>query len=792
MKHLGFLTLFGRDTNEGRERRFKLPNITNMRNVKIKITNPKKMKMKKIYSVILISLMFIQFAKSQAVWTQFDGPYSGSVASYTSSGDTLYCGTSQSGVYVSIDNGYTWGRILEAKNGFLSALQMYKSHFFASWNSGSYISEDKGLSWEECPSLPGTNKFYLFNSNLYAAALTGVFLYDTISNTWIDKSNGLTDTSGISQSVVNITSIGNRLFIVTFHNLYFSDDFGDSWSLLPAPFGSDPFQIRVMTSNSDTLYIVNDLDQKLYSSADSGISWNPVMIIGAVYDFAWHNGAAYIPSSFGVFRYTPGDLTLKCYPGNNFFSAFANDSMIFVSSDNGLYRLDNANDTLLLSNIGINSSVVNDLDVFNNSLFSATNQGVYYMPSEGGDWSIVDSTKNTRSNCITVTDSSIYVGTSNGIFTSNDLISWVHADGGLISTTSKNVFDIQIDIENNLMYAGTQGGLYKSVDWGQNWNFVNGPVGDIYKIAIGNNMVLASSYTGLYALTEGLDSLHLIGFDDDRVMALKIIDSAVYVSLLYYDSGIFKSIDSCVSWTKVSDYTANDICKRGYGNLYAGSFSDMLYSQDNGNSFDNWSETGMPIGYVNCIFQGDSVFYAGTYGNSIYKRSYLNLTDCSSQTYTINDSLIMGIPLNTPFDSIVRNIDLAHGASIELMESTLNRPLNYAPKKNLITAGDKLKIIAEDGITSKILSLDNITAVGKIETQKNDDFIFPNPATGIINLGPLCSSRTEIMIFDLNGKQIFLGYCVDNQFDISNLKNGVYIIKLVDEKFVIVDKLIKE
>jgi hypothetical protein len=682
---------------------------------------------------------------------------------------------------------------LEAKNGFLSALQMYKSHLFASWNTGSYLSEDNGISWAECPSLSGTNKFYLFNSNLYAATLTGVLLYDTISNVWIAKNNGLTDTSGISQTVVNITSIGNRLFIVTFNqNLYFSDNFGDSWSQLPAPFGSDPSQIRVMTSHSDTLYLVNDLDQKLYSSADSGISWNQVMIIGAVYDFAWHNGQAYIPSSFGVFRYTPGDLTLKCYSGNNFISAFANDSIILASSDNGLYRLDNVNDTLLLSNNGINSSVVNDLDIFNNSLFSATNQGVFYMPGEGGDWSIVDSTKNKRSNCIALTDSSIYVGTSNGIFTSNDIINWTHADGGLISSISKNIFDIQIDTSNNIMYAGTQGGFYKSVDWGQNWDFVIGPVGDIYKIAIGNNMVLASSYTGLYALTEGLDSLNLIGFNNDRVMALKIIDNAVYVSLLYNDSGIFKSFDPNVSWTKISDFTANDICKRGYGNLYAGSFSDMLYSQDNGKSFDNWSETGMPIGYVNCIFQGDSAFYAGTYGNSIYKRSYLNLTDCSSQTYTINDSLILGIPLNTPFDSIVKNIDLAHGASLELIESTINRPLNYVSTKNLITAGDKLKIIAEDGITSKIFSLDNITAIGKIEIQKIDDFIFPNPTTGIINLGPLCSSSTEIIIFDLNGKQIFSGYCINNQFDISNLKNGVYIIKLLDEKFVIVDKLIKE
>lgn len=749
--------------------------------------------MKKFYSVIIISLLFTQMVNSQVVWSQFDGPYSGDVVSYTNSGDTLFCGTSLSGVYVSVDKGYTWGKVLEAKSGLLSALKIYKSHFFACWNTGTYVSEDKGQSWAECPTLPNATKFHVFNDNLFATSLTGVFLYDSISNHWIDKSNGLMDTSDVVQSVINITSIGNRLFIVTFsQNLYFSDDFGDSWTQLPSPFGSDPSQIRVLSSYSDTLYIVNDLDQQLYSSADSGMSWSQVLNIGPVYDFSWHDGQAYIPSVSGVFRYTPGDLTLKCYPGSNFISTFAQDSIILASSDNGLYRLDNVNDTLMLSNIGINSSVVNDLDYFNNSLFSATNQGVYYTSVEGGDWSVVDSTKNIRSNCIAVNDTSIYVGTSNGIFTSNDLISWAHADGGLTTSLAKTVFDIQIDKVNNIMYAGTHGGLYKSADWGQNWNFVNEPVGDIYKVAIGNNRVLASSYTGLYALTEGLDSLHLIGFNDDRVMALKVIDSVVYVSLLFNDSGIFRSVDSCVSWTKISDFTANDICKRGYGNLYAGSWGDMLYSQDNGNSFDNWSETGIPVGYVNCVFQGDSVFYAGTYGNSIYKRSYLDSTDCSSPVYPMNNSSIQNVPLNISFDSLLSNINLAHGASIELIDSVFYKSMNDVPKNNFITPGDKLRIIAEDGITSKVLTIDFVSAIEKLETEENNYFVFPNPASNVLNIDLICSSNTEILIFDINGKQVLSGNCDNHQIDISSLKKGVYIVKLVDEKFVVVDKFVKE
>lgn len=747
---------------------------------------------KKIYCVVLMSFMLLQ-TKSQVIWTQFEGPYSGNVITYTNVGDTLFCGTNQSGVYSSTDKGYNWGKILEPKVGTLMALKYYKSHLFASWNHGSYISEDTGRSWVECITLPGTNKFFEFNKNLYAATLKGVFVFDTISDNWIDKNSGLP--TGIC--VNNITSIGSKLFTATYNGfLYFSDDSGENWQQLPPPYGSDPYQIYVLSSHSGTLYIFNDLDSKLYSSADFGTSWNPVCfikpmpIIGGINDITWYNGSAYMPSTSGVYKYSPKDSTIKCYSGKYFVSSYAKDSNLFVSSDNGLYRLDIQKDTFLLSNKGINSSIVNDLHIFKESIFSATNQGTYYTSNNGGDWSIVDSTKNIRCQSIAANDSSIYIGTTNGIFTSKDLKNWDHADGGI---ATPYVMDIQIDKDKNTMYAGIgAGGLYKSIDWGQNWNLIPSKVTDIYKIAIGNNTLLATSNTGLYALTEGSDSLNLIGFKDDHITALKVIDSTVYVSVLWNDNGIYKSVDSCKSWTKISGFIINDICKRGDRNLYAGSWGAMLYSNNNGNSMDNWSEVGIPVGYVNCILQSDTAFYAGTYGNSIYKRSYLNLTDCSSQKYTINDTSISGIPSNTPFDSLLQNIDLAHGSTLTIVQDSRNKSNFSSSKKNFINNDSKIKIIAEDGITSKVLIIDYFTVIEKPEIPKNCDFVFPNPATNILNIKPLYSLNSKVEIYDMNGKKILSGHSLNNRFDISCLNKGLYIIKLLNEKFIMINKFVKE
>src|SRR5208337_2265166 len=106
-----------------------------------------------------------------------------------------------------------------------------------------------------------------------------------------------------------------------------------------------------------------------------------------------------------------------------------------------------------------------------------------------------------------------------------------------------------------------------------------------------------------------------------------------------------------------------DMFKRGGRNIYASGVLYIFYSSDLGLHWDNVSETGMPNQYIYRVIQGDSALYAGTYGNSIWKRDYLKLTNCSSTKYNVSNDNISNIPYNTTIDTLISNLQLAHGAT---------------------------------------------------------------------------------------------------------------------------------
>jgi hypothetical protein len=69
--------------------------------------------------------------------------------------------------------------------------------------------------------------------------------------------------------------------------------------------------------------------------------------------------------------------------------------------------------------------------------------------------------------------------------------------------------------------------------------------------------------------------------------------------------------------------------------------------------------------------------------------------------------------------------------------------------------------------------------------------IFPNPSSGIINITGLTQS-TEVKIYTIQGQLVLSKHHVQNQMDISDLDQGIYIVNLIIGEEVVVKKVVKE
>jgi hypothetical protein len=70
--------------------------------------------------------------------------------------------------------------------------------------------------------------------------------------------------------------------------------------------------------------------------------------------------------------------------------------------------------------------------------------------------------------------------------------------------------------------------------------------------------------------------------------------------------------------------------------------------------------------------------------------------------------------------------------------------------------------------------------------------LWPNPTTGIVNLGGEVPERAIYTISDALGQALIQGEIMGNQIDLGNLKSGLYQISINDEKNVATYRLLKQ
>ena len=149
-------------------------------------------------------------------------------------------------------------------------------------------------------------------------------------------------------------------------------------------------------------------------------------------------------------------------------------------------------------------------------------------------------------------------------------------------------------------------------------------------------------------------------------------------------------------------------------------------------------------------------------------------------------------------DGTISKVELFSGA-VRLVEMT-SAPYSYTWKD--VAAGSyKITAIATDNMNDTTVSSPVEFIVGStVKYDANSDIVklYPNPNNGHFSIefiNPIQSERSEIIITDLAGKQVFNGPLLKEEtlkkFDLSDSRSGVYVMMIKDKDIYVTKKFIK-
>ena len=149
-------------------------------------------------------------------------------------------------------------------------------------------------------------------------------------------------------------------------------------------------------------------------------------------------------------------------------------------------------------------------------------------------------------------------------------------------------------------------------------------------------------------------------------------------------------------------------------------------------------------------------------------------------------------------DGSVSKVEFYNG-TVKLVELT-SAPYTYTWKD--VAAGNySITAIATDNLNDTTVSAPVEFVVGaKVKYDANSDIIklYPNPNNGHFSIefiNPLQNDKSEIIITDLAGKQVYNGPVLKEetlkQIDVSNSKTGIYVMMIIDKDILVTKKFIK-
>jgi hypothetical protein len=229
-------------------------------------------------SILLLVLILNQISMVNAQWASTYGAISSkTVTCIAISGSNIFAGTTNSGVYLSSDNGGTWAAVNSGLSNLnVNSIVINGSNIFAgTYGGGVFLSTNNGGSWIAKNSgitdlnivamvVKGTNIFACSNS-----PSGGVYLSLNNGTSWSQKNSGMT-----IYTLKSIAANTTNLFVSGYPTSDVLTSTNDASLWTPTGSGTSA-TVTCLCTNGTYIYAGSDQVSGggLYMSSDNGGSW---------------------------------------------------------------------------------------------------------------------------------------------------------------------------------------------------------------------------------------------------------------------------------------------------------------------------------------------------------------------------------------------------------------------------------------------------------------------------------------------------------------------------------------
>jgi photosystem II stability/assembly factor-like uncharacterized protein len=389
--------------------------------------------------------------------------------------DRFYFGTLDGQLYVSNDAGQTWSVLYNFNRPELfvdnivvdsrdSNVLYVATHKFKS-PGGFYKSTDGGKTWRQAVELKDEALHSLVQSSenpdvLVVGSITGVFRSDDSGETWKKLNNSGADGLRNVESLAIDPRDSNILYVGTWYLPYKSSDGGKTWSSIKTGMIDDSDVFAIDIDPRDPNHIIASACSGIYDSRNGGGNWRKVQGI---------------PSQS---RRTRAILQHPSTAG-----------LVFAGTTEGFWRSEKggADGSWMLTTskqLEINSIAVhpdNPMTVFigtnNYGVMISRDAGKTFVPSNGGySGRFANHIMSDREKPGRVYATTINTATGGGFFFTSD------DGGGTWQPSMRNMpyrlvghSMLQDERDPNIIYLGTNLGIYRSMDRGASWAPLNAP-----------------------------------------------------------------------------------------------------------------------------------------------------------------------------------------------------------------------------------------------------------------------------------------------------------------------------
>ncbi len=390
-----------------------------------------------------------------------------SIDCLAASGNCVFAGTMDYGVFKSTDNGETWEKV-ESVYAEINDIAIEDSLVVAGTNDGIFVSNDKG----------GFFYRYLYGEDLwevtikddciFAGSPNGIFISEDKGENWSHPNMNINELY-----VMDIDVQGDKIYAGTYKNgLFYSTDNGESWSLI-----SSEFSEKSATSlgiNGENIFVGLYFGRGIILSTDNGENWRSVNNgLSSVYDltvsvFLFLENKMIISTAGGLYYSTDnGGKWNKIEIGGNykFSDLVKNQNKIFCGTVNKgiFFSTDKGETWFRIKNNGLPPDsvklTIRDLAVYDGNIYAGTEKrGLFYSTDNGETWSNINNEKLKEIIAIYPLDSAIFVSSKTGVMlTTDNGKSWENTSME-IDVTNFNEFEAIGDY----IFGSSSRGLFKA------------------------------------------------------------------------------------------------------------------------------------------------------------------------------------------------------------------------------------------------------------------------------------------------------------------------------------------